>query len=303
MNTINTVRRTVLGAALGLAIAAAALPAAAQNEASATVNGVKLHYRVTGSGSAVVLIHGYTQTGHMWHPLVAELARKHTVIVPDLRGAGASDKPAGGYDKATLARDVHALVASLGHKEATVVGHDIGLMVAYAYAAQFPAQTKKLVMMDAFLPGIGNWKDVWLLRDLWHFHFHGEAPLQLVAGRERVYFEHFWNDFAADKTRSVPEHDRQLYAAAYAQPNGMRAGFEYFKAFEKDASDFQQFARTKLTMPVLVIAGEKSGGNFLIEQGRLVANDVTGKVVAGSGHWLMEEAPAVVIPALASFID
>ena len=309
MNTINSLRRSVLSAALGLglAIGAAALPAAAHasdvRDASATVNGVKLHYRIAGSGSAVVLIHGYTQTGHMWTPLIEALAKTHTVIVPDLRGAGASAKPATGYDKATLAQDVHALVASLGYQDATVVGHDIGLMVAYAYAAQYPAQTRKLVMMDAFLPGIGNWKDVWLLRDLWHFHFHGEVPLQLVSGRERIYFEHFWNDFAADKTHSIPERDRKLYAAAYAQPNGMRAGFEYFKAFERDAGDFQQFAATRLTMPVLVLAGEKSGGSFLIDQARLVANDVTGQVVKGSGHWLMEEAPAVVMPALTKFID
>jgi pimeloyl-ACP methyl ester carboxylesterase len=303
-------RHALLSVALGIGIAiagisdaAAQAPAVQVREADAQVNGTRLHYRIAGSGSPIVLIHGYAQTGYMWNPVIADLARNHTVIVPDLRGAGASDKPASGYQKKQLANDVHALVTSLGFKDATVVGHDIGLMVAYAYAAQYPEQTRRVVLMDAFLPGIGNWKDMWLLRDLWHFHFYGETPLKLVEGRERIYFEHFWNDFAADKTKSIPESARKVYAAAYAQPGGMRAGFEYFKAFEQDAADFQQLAKTKLNMPVLVIAGEKSGGTFLIDQVKLVANDVTGKVIKGSGHWLMEEAPGDVIPVLTSFVQ
>ena len=201
-----------------------------------------------------------------------------------------------------MAVDIHELVKSLGIERASVVGHDIGLMVAYAYAAQFPDQTERVVLMDAFLPGIGNWKDVWLLRDLWHFHFHGETPLALVKGRERIYFEHFWNDFAADRARSLSEADRQFYAAAYAQPGGMRAGFEYFKNFERDADDFARLAATPLPMPMLVLSGEKAGGSFLIEQGRLVAGNVQGVVVKGSGHWLMEEAPDQVIPALLEFL-
>jgi pimeloyl-ACP methyl ester carboxylesterase len=299
-------KKTLVAAALGLALALAGQAQAAPipvKDSSAQVNGIKLHYRLAGSGSAIVLLHGYTETGHMWDPVIADLAKNHTVIVPDLRGAGGSEKAAGGYDKKNMAKDVHELVTSLGYQDATVVGHDIGLMVAYAYAAQYPQETRKLVLMDAFLPGIGNWKDMWLLRDLWHFHFRGEVPLKLVAGRERIYFEHFWNDFAADKTKSVSEADRRLYAKAYAQPGGMRAGFEYFTAFEQDAADFQQLAKTKLSMPVLVLSGEKSGGTFLIDQARLVADDVTGKVIAGSGHWLMEEAPQDVIPLLTSFVQ
>lgn len=286
----------------GLANAGSAGGPAQVLDADAEVDGVRLHYRIAGSGSAIVLIHGYAQTGYMWSPVIADLARDHTVIVPDLRGAGASGKPAGGYQKKQLAQDVHALVAALGYKDAAVVGHDIGLMVAYAYAAQYPEQTRRVVLMDAFLPGIGNWKDMWLMRDLWHFHFYGETPLKLVEGRERIYFEHFWNDFAADKTKSIPESAREVYAAAYAQPGGMRAGFEYFKAFEQDATDFQQLASTRLTMPVLVISGERSGGSFLVDQVRMVADDVTGKVISGSGHWLMEEAPQEVIPVLTAFV-
>jgi pimeloyl-ACP methyl ester carboxylesterase len=272
------------------------------DERFAEVNGVRLHYRIRGDGSPVVLLHGYTQTGHMWHPIVPTLAGRHTVIVPDLRGAGATAKPDGGYDKKTMARDIHALTTSLGFPRVSIVGHDIGLMVAYAYAAQFPLATERVVLMDAFLPGIGNWKDVWLLRDLWHFHFYGDVPLALVQGRERIYFEHFWNDFAADPRHSVPEADRQIYAQAYAQPGGMRAGFEYFRTFERDAQDFAHMGTSRLTMPLLVLTGEKASGDFLIEQAKQVASDVRGEVIKGSGHWLMEEAPAAVIPAIRHFV-
>ena len=268
-----------------------------------TVNGVSLHYLVAGKGEPVILLHGYAQNSRMWRPLIAELAKTRLVIAPDLRGFGQSSKPEMGYDKKTMAQDVHALAVSLGFKRASVVGHDIGLMVAYAYAAQYPAEVERIVLMDAFLPGVGDWKTVWLLRDLWHFHFYGVTPLKLVTGRERIYFEHFWNDFAADPKHSIPEADRQFYARAYAQPGAMRAGFEVFRAFEQDAKDFEQLAQTKLTMPMLVLTGEKASGEFLIQQARLVDTNVEGVVIKGSGHWLMEEAPKQVIPQLVAFIN
>jgi pimeloyl-ACP methyl ester carboxylesterase len=268
-----------------------------------TVNGIKLHYLFAGKGEPVILLHGYAQNSHMWRPLMVELAKTRLVIAPDLRGFGQSSKPASGYDKKTLAQDVRALAASLGIKRASIVGHDIGLMVAYAYAAQYSDEVDRIALMDAFLPGVGDWKTVWLLRDLWHFHFYGVTPLKLVAGRERIYFEHFWNDFAADPKHSVPEADRRFYARAYAQPGAMRAGFEVFRAFEQDAKDFAEFSQTKLTMPMLVLTGEKASGDFLIEQARLVDSDVKGVVIKGSGHWLMEEAPKQVIPQLVRFIN
>lgn len=278
-------------------------PAAGPAVASrfADLDGVRLHYLTSGAGSPVLLLHGYAQTSHMWRPLIAELAKTHEVIAPDLRGFGDSAKPDGGYDKKTMARDVHALMASLGHERYAVAGHDIGLMVAYALAAQFPAEVSRIALLDAFLPGVGDWTTVWLLRDLWHFHFYGKTALALVAGRERIYLEHFWNDFAADPDKSVSEADRQLYAAAYAQPGGMQAGFEVFRAFERDAADFAGFARTKLTMPMLVLTGERASGPFLIAQGRLVAEYVEGVIIEGSGHWLMDEAPGQVIPRLVAF--
>jgi pimeloyl-ACP methyl ester carboxylesterase len=269
----------------------------------ANVNGVRLHYLAAGAGDPVILLHGYAETSHMWLPLIAVLAATHTVIAPDLRGAGQSSKPAGGYTKAEMAADIHALARSLGYERVQIVGHDIGLMVAYAYAAQYPSEVQRIALMDAFLPGVGDWRTVWLMRDLWHFHFYGKTPLALVHGRERIYFEHFWNDFAADAKHSVPERDRRFYAKEYARSGGMRAGFEYFHAFEQDAEDFAGFAKTPLAMPMLVLTGEKASGDFLIQQGKLVATNVQGVVVRGSGHWLMEEAPEQVIPKLVEFLN
>jgi pimeloyl-ACP methyl ester carboxylesterase len=269
----------------------------------ADVNGVKLHYLVAGKGDPVVLLHGFAQTSHMWRPLIAKLSDKHTVIAPDLRGFGQSSAPEGGYTKKAMAQDVHALVKSLKYDHIRLVGHDIGLMVAYAYAAQYPGEVDRVVLMEAFLPGVGEWNNVFLLRDLWHFHFFGKTPLALVTGRERIYLEHFWNDFAADATKSVPEADRKFYAGEYARPGHMKAGMEVFRAFPQDAVEFAGFAKTKLSMPMLVLSGEKAGGPFLIEQGKMVGTNVEGVLVEGRGHWLMEEGPDQVIPRLVEFLN
>jgi len=267
----------------------------------AEVNGVKLHYFVAGKGDPVILLHGYAQNSHMWLPLIPELAKTHTVIAPDLRGFGRSEKAESGYDKKTMAQDIHALANSLGFKKVGIAGHDIGLMVAYAYAAQYPDEVDRIALMDAFLPGVGDTAGILLLRDKWHFNFYGETPLKLVKGRERIYFEHFWNDFAADPKKSVSEADRRFYTKSYAQPGAMKAGFEVFRAFDQDGQDFAGFAKTKLKMPMLVLTGEKASGQFLIDQGRLVDDNVEGVIVKGSGHWLMDEAPDQVIPKLVAF--
>ena len=269
---------------------------------SATVNGVRISYRTAGAGPAVLLLHGYAETGHMWLPLMPQLASSHTVVVPDLRGFGWSERTPKGYDKKTMAVDVHELMRQLGHKRAIVVGHDIGLMVAYAYAAQFPDEVDKVILMDAFLPGVGDWTKVWLLRDLWHFHFYGEVPLALVKGRERTYFEHFWNDFAANKSRSIPAADRRAYAAAYARPGRMRAGWAYFVSFPKTATDFAKLAGQKLTMPVLAIGGAKANGDVLAQQMKLVASDVSVVVLKDTGHWVLEERPKETTDALVNFL-
>jgi pimeloyl-ACP methyl ester carboxylesterase len=302
-------RSVIAFAAIVFAVLAAP-PAWSQKSPSiqsriADVNGIKMSYLIAGkgdpSGNPVILLHGYAQTSHMWRPLMAELAATHTVIAPDLRGFGQTSKPEGGYDKKTMAQDVHALVQSLGYKKAGVAGHDIGLMVAYAYAAQYPDEVERIALMDAFLPGVGDWNNVFLLRDLWHFHFYGPTPLALVRGREKTYLEHFWNDFAADPKRSIREADRRFYTREYARKDGMRASFEVFRAFPADAKDFAEFSRTKLKMPMLVLTGEKASGEFLIVQGRLVAEDVEGVVIKGSGHWLIDEEPNQTIPRLVAF--
>ena len=202
----------------------------------------------------------------------------------------------------SAATRIHALVRSLGVEKARVVGHDIGLMVAYAYAAQFPAETEKLVLMDAFLPGVAGWEAIYNNPGIWHFRFNGPTPEKLVEGRERIYFEHFWNDFAADRTRSIPEADRKAYTEAYSRPGRMRAGWAYFVSFQKAASDFAELARTKLTMPVLAIGGEKANGEALGEQVKLVASDATVVVLKNTGHWVMEESPKETTDALVRFL-
>ncbi|MBN8965644.1 MAG: alpha/beta hydrolase [Rhizobiales bacterium] len=268
----------------------------------AKVNGIRLHYLVAGQGEPVLLLHGYAQNSHMWRPLIAELAKMRTVIAPDLRGFGQSSRPEIGYDKKTMAKDIHALAGSLGFKRIRIAGHDIGLMVAYAYAAQWRGEVEKIALMDAFLPGIGNTEGIFLLRDKWHFNFYGETPLKLVKGRERIYFEHFWNDFAANPKKSVSEADRRFYTKAYAKPGAMRAGFEVFRAFDQDARDFAKFANAKLKMPMMVLSGEKASGQFLIDQGKLVAENVEGVIVKGAGHWLIDEARDRIVSKLADFL-
>jgi pimeloyl-ACP methyl ester carboxylesterase len=297
---------TIRGFFAGLAMLGA-LSAAAQDVRTeskfAEVNGLKMHYLVAGKGSPVILLHGYAQNSHMWRPAMAQLGKTHLVIAPDLRGFGDTTKAESGYDKKTMAQDVHALVQKLGIGKAGVAGHDIGLMVAYAYAAQYPQDVERIALLDAFIPGVGDTTNLFLLKDLWHFHFYGPTPLALVSGRERIYFEHFWNDFAADGRKSVSEADRQFYTKKYAMPGAMKAGMEVFRNFDQDAKDNAVFAKTKLTMPMLVLGGEKSGGEFLISQGKLVGDKVEGVIIKGSGHWLVDEAPGQTIPALVTFFN
>ena len=269
---------------------------------TAEVDGIKLHYLSAGRGPAVILLHGYTQTSRMWKPIIPLLAEKFTVIVPDLPGIGDSEIPAGGLDMKTAAIRIHALAKSLGVEKARVVGHDIGLMVAYAYAAQFSAETEKLVVMDAFLPGVAGWEDVYNNPGIWHFRFNGPTPEALVRGRERTYFEHFWNNFAANKDHSLPEADRAAYAAAYARPGRMRAGWAYFVSFQEAAKDFAELSRTKLTMPVLAIGGEKANGTLLGQQMKIVALDATMIVLKDCGHWVLEERPKETTDALMKFL-
>lgn len=268
----------------------------------ATVDGIKIHYLTAGHGPAIVLLHGYTQTSRMWQPLIPKLTDTFTVIAPDLPGIGDSEIPKDGLDMKTAAIRMHTLVKSLGVTKARVVGHDIGLMVAYAYAAQFPSEVERLVVMDAFLPGVQGWELAYDSPDYWHFRFHGPYPEALVEGREKTYFAYFWNDLAADKNHSLPEEDRAAYVAEYSRPGRMRAGWAYFASWPETAKDFARMAQTKLTMPVLSIAGEKASAAILGPQMKSVATDVKIIELKGSGHWLMEERPQETMDALAAFL-
>jgi pimeloyl-ACP methyl ester carboxylesterase len=269
---------------------------------SGDVDGVKIQYLAAGHGPAVVLLHGYAETSRMWRPLMPKLAGSFMVIAPDLPGIGGSDIPPDGLDMTHAATRIHTLVKSLGINKAIVVGHDIGLMVAYAYAAQFPAEVDKLALMDAFLPGVAGWEAIYNDPGIWHFRFNGPTPEALVKGRERAYFEHFWNDFAADKTHSIPEADRQAYTAAYARPGRMRAGWAYFVSIQQAAKDFAQLSQAKLMMPVLSIGGEKANGDALAKQVKLVASDANSVILPNTGHWIMEERPKETSDALLRFI-
>lgn len=269
---------------------------------SVAVDGGTVSVTLGGSGPPVVLLHGYAESSRMWKPLAKVLAPRFTVIAPDLPGIGDSSIPKTGIDMKTSAERVHAAVGSLGYSRVRVVGHDIGLMVAYAYAAMYPQEVEKLALMDAFLPGVGGWEAVYNNPGIWHFRFYGATPEALVKGRERVYFEHFWNDFAADKTRSIPEPDRRVYTQAYSRPGRMAAGFAYFASFQKTATDFAELARTRLAMPVLSIGGAKANGAALGAQAKLVAADVTVIVLEDTGHWILEERPEETISALSRFL-
>lgn len=269
---------------------------------SVAVDGGSVSVTVGGSGPPVVLIHGYAESSRMWKPLAHVLAPHLTVIAPDLPGFAQSSIPATGLDMRTSAERVHAAVHSLGYHKVRVVGHDIGLMVAYAYAAMYPQEVEKLALMDAFLPGVGNWEAVYNNPAIWHFRFYGPTPEALVKGRERIYFEHFWNDFAADKTHSIPEADRRAYTAEYARPGRMAAGFAYFASFPKTATDFAELSKSQLTVPVLSIGGANANGAALGAQAKLIASDVKVIILKDTGHWILEERPQETIDALADFL-
>ncbi len=268
----------------------------------ANADGIRMQYLTAGHGPALVLLHGYAETSRMWRPLIPQISANFTVIAPDLPGIGASDIPSDGLDMTHAAVRVHALVRGLGITKAAVVGHDIGLMVAYAYAAQYPTEVDRLVLMDAFLPGVDGWEPIYNNPGFWHFRFNGPTAEALVKGRERTYFEHFWNDFAADKTRSIPEADRRAYTALYAKPGRMRSAWAYFVSFQQAAKDFAAFAQRKLSMPVLSIGGEKALGDALGKQVKLVASNASTVTLPNTGHWIMEERPRETTDALVRFL-
>ena len=277
----------------------AAEPIAARD---AKLDNVQLHYLAAGHGAAtVILLHGFAETSRMWRSIIPTLAEKFTIIAPDLPGIGDSSIP-DKVDMLDAAKQIHELARSLKIEKARVVGHDIGLMVAYAYAAQFPNETEKLAVMDAFLPGVPGWETIYNAPNVWHFRFNGEYAEKLVQGRERTYFEYFWNVLAADRNRSIPEADRKAYTEAYSKAGRMRAAWAYFASWPQLAKDFARLSQTKLTMPVLSIGGETSLGNELGAQMKLVADNVDVIVLPNTGHWILEERKKETTDALVNFL-
>jgi pimeloyl-ACP methyl ester carboxylesterase len=265
-------------------------------------NGTNLFVRFGGNGPAVVLLHGFGETGDMWASLAASLAPNHTVIVPDLRGMGLSDHPTDGYDKKTQGRDIAGALNALNIGKVDVVGHDIGNMVAYAFTAEHRDRVSKLVLMEAPLPGIGPWEEILKSPLLWHFRFGGPDMERLVQGRERIYLDRFWNEFSADP-KSFDEASRQHYAALYARPGAMHSGFAQFAAFDKDVIDNHSFLeKGPLTMPILAVGGEKSFGPLMATVATAAGTNVKGMVIPNSGHWLLEEQPVATIAAVTDFL-
>src|SRR5437764_1149944 len=266
-------------------------------------NGTKLYVRVGGSGPAVVLLHGYGETGDMWVPLAKDLARDCTVIVPDLRGMGLSAKPTGGYDKKTQGGDIAGILDVLQIERTALVTHDIGNMVGYAFAALHRDRVTSFALIDAPLPGVGPWEEILKNPLLWHFRFGGPDMERLVKGRERIYLDRFWNEFSANPRR-FSEATRQHYAKLYARPGAMHAGFAQFAAFEQDAIDNRAFLVVgKLDIPVLALGGEKSFGRTMAEVMRFAASNVEEGVIPDSGHWIMEENPKATVALVRAFVD
>ena len=294
-----------LSAALTATAAVAAVlpyPASFKTETIAA-NGTKIFVRVGGHGPAVVMLHGYGETGDMWQPLAVKLAKTHTVIVPDLRGMGLSAHPATGYDKKNQGRDVAGVLDALHVGKVDVVGHDIGNMVAYAFVAEQPERVTHLVLMDAPIPGVGPWDEILKNPLLWHFRFGGPDMERLVKGRERIYLDRFWNEFSADP-KNFDEASRVHYAALYARPQAMHDGFEQFHAFDQDAVDNKVFlAKGPLTMPVLAIGGDKSFGPEMAVVAKAAFTNVQGVVIQRSGHWVMEENPTDTVAAVTKFLN
>ena len=266
-------------------------------------NGTTLHVRIGGHGPAVVLLHGFADTGDMWAAAAAKLVKSHTVIVPDLRGMGLSAHPDTGYTKKNQASDIAGVMDALKIDTASLVTHDIGNMVGYALAAQYPARITKWVVIDAPLPGIGNWDEVKQSPLLWHFNFRGPDVERLVAGRERIYLDRFYNELSANP-KAIDEATRQHYAALYARPHAMHDAFEQFAAFNQDAIDNKALLAKggKLAMPVLALGAEKSFAAAQADTLRFVAANVTMGIIPNAGHWIMDENPRATIQMIVEWL-
>ncbi|MDJ1480956.1 alpha/beta hydrolase [Cytophagaceae bacterium YF14B1] len=277
-----------------------ASPPANFKHQTAHVNGVNIHYVIGGQGEPLVLVHGFGQNWYMWNRLLPELSKHFTVIAPDLRGVGESDKPAEGYDKKTMATDIHELVKTLGYKSINLAGHDIGLMVAYAYAVQYGPEVKKVALMDALLPGIEPvWKQI--STTVWHFGFFARPIAgDLVAGHEREFLVDFWPQVGYVKNPFTKEEVDE-FVRAYATKGSTTGSFHWFGSFPQDVEDNHAFMKKKLQMPLLAMGGEHFSAPFLADHSRLVATNVTETKIMGAGHWLVQEQTEQVQKGLLNF--
>jgi pimeloyl-ACP methyl ester carboxylesterase len=264
---------------------------------TASVNGIQMHYVIGGQGDPVVLLHGWPQTWYEWHKVIPALAKNYTVIAPDLRGLGDSSKPFTGYDGNTTAEDIYQLLFQLGlDQKIYLVGHDVGVLTAYSYAASHPNNVSKLVILDVPpLPPPGFEDCCWWFR----FHQTSDIPEMLTAGKEREYLSWFYR--FAYNPEAITEADIDKYVASYSAPGGMRAGFEYYRAFPITLEQNREHANVKLTMPVLALGGEYSFGSAALISMKSLATDVRGGIVPFSGHWIPEERPDFLINELAKF--
>lgn len=287
---------------VGTPAAAAATVVAGVSHHTVTVNGFRMHYVVAGQGDPIVLLHGAFETWWEWHRIIPALAERYTVIAPDLRGAGDSGRPVGGYDKRTMADDVFRLVGQLGFDRIDLVGHDIGLMVGYAYAAAHPEAVRRLALLEAPIPGVGPWEEI--SRSLWHFAFSAvpDLPEALVAGHERLFLSWFYRNFSYNPAAITPA-DVDEYVRTYAAEGGMRGVFNFFRAFPEDVEQNRAYARTKLPMPVLALGGRGSLGDLVVASAREVATDVRGGTIEQCGHWIPLERPEELTARLIDFLD
>ena len=269
---------------------------------AARVNGVQIHYVRAGSGPLVVLLHGWPQTWYMWRKVIPALAEHYTVVAPDLRGFGQSSKPMDGYDKRTVAEDIHQLVRSLGFEKLRLVGHDMGGPTAYAYACAHREDVEQLVILDVGIT-IDDATAASYYTRLFHLSFHAEPDIAvaLVSGRERTYLTHFYRNCYNPGAFTLADIDE--YVASFSAPGAMRASMAHYGALWTDLEHNKENARTKLEMPVLALGGELSFGKGVLASCRQIANDVRGGVVPGSAHWIAEEQPEALVRELLAFFE
>jgi pimeloyl-ACP methyl ester carboxylesterase len=267
------------------------------------VNGFLMHYVIGGEGDPIVLLHGWPETWYEWRHIIPELiANNYTVIAPDMRGLGDSEKPQTGYDTKTLADDIYQLVKKLGYSKIYIVAHDWGGPVAYSYAAAHPEEVNKMIVLDTLLPGFGYEEaGDFSPNGIWHFSFNAvrDLPEKLIDGKEDVFLNWFY-DLTYNQS-AITQEDRNEYVKQYSKPGALRAGFEYYRAVFEDAEQNREYAKEKLMIPILAIGGEAAIGNFTTTTFQMVANNVTGITLPNTGHFIPEERPNVLTNQILNF--